>query len=548
MRATKVFITSVLFLIFAISVCAQTEIVVDYSQASSIKIEEPRLAHVNITGIDALPEGKEDNLHAWMEYNDDNGVFFKKRVVVNAQGATSLKFPKKNLAIDFCEDEWIGETTTSVTIGDWVKQDAFHLKANWLDSFRGGLAVATAYKLYDDMVADEPHILERAGLTDYSEKVLCHPDGFPCVVSLNGSFYGVYAWQLKKHRRNMGMKKDNPQHVWFQLQTYTSSFVTGDVNWNHIEVRNPKVVTDETKGIIEQFAGYYKELESMNHTLSRDAMRHEIERRYDVPCLIDFIIHGMVTANIDGFGKNAQFFTYDGYKWFVMPYDLDETFGNPWVGSFQFPAEWSWVSVPYSMEGYVNTVPYTWIVDYFWDDLKKRYACLRRSGVLSVEKIMSYLEDWNDRVGEDYYDKEYAMWASCPSNGVTVLDPHWKKIEDWSQYAKTVAYDAKKTYTPGQTCVYNYQIWEAVQTSTGVLPVVQSGYTDTEERVSRWIEKRLQLEDKYLGYDPSSGGVGLDGVAVDGGRYRNNSTKYIYNGAVVIQKDGSKWRVNGLNL
>lgn len=87
-----------------------------------------------------------------------------------------------------------------------------------------------------------------------------------------------------------------------------------------------------------------------------------------------------------------------------------------------------------------------------------------------------------------------------------------------------------------------------MQTSTGVLPVVQSGYTDTEERVSRWIEKRLQLEDKYLGYDPSSGGVGLDGVAVDGGRYRNNSTKYIYNGAVVIQKDGSKWRVNGLNL
>ena len=165
----------------------------DYSNNSSIVMDEPSLAYVNISGIESMPTGKEDNLHAWFEYSDDKGNTFKKRIILNAQGASTLRYPKKNLSIDFCEDEWIGAKTTKFTIGKWVKQDAFHFKANWLDSFRGGLAIVTAYRLYDDITQDRPHILERAGMTDYSTKALCHPDGFPCIISLNGKFYGIYA-------------------------------------------------------------------------------------------------------------------------------------------------------------------------------------------------------------------------------------------------------------------------------------------------------------------------------------------------------------------
>ena len=36
----------------------------------------------------------------------------------------------------------------------------------------------------------------------------CYPDGFPCVVYLNGAFYGIFSWQLKKHRDNMAMGRN----------------------------------------------------------------------------------------------------------------------------------------------------------------------------------------------------------------------------------------------------------------------------------------------------------------------------------------------------
>lgn len=424
MYAIRQHICVLIMLLFSTGVYAQK----DYSNNSSIVIDEPSLAHVNITGIESLPMTKNDNLHAWFEYSDDNGNYFKKRVIVNAQGATSLHYPKKNLSIDFCEDEWVGNKTTNITIGNWVKQDAFHFKANWLDSFRGGLAVYTTYKFYDDIVKDRPHILERAGITDYSKNVLCHPDGFPCVISLNGEFYGVYAWQLKKHRKNMGMQKDNPVQVWVQVDTYTDSFRSGEVDWDALDIRNPKKATQESKDIICKFAKYNNELSELCSTLSDDAMRQEIEKRYDVASFIDFIIYGLVTSNIDGFGKNVQLFTYDGVKWFVAPYDLDETFGISWVGSFLFPPEWSWISADYRMNESTNKVPYNWIMKYFWTDidceLDESLVCAknahtknygRRSGFTQIKEITLYNLDVIISVGyrvKSVQGTRFRQWAT----------------------------------------------------------------------------------------------------------------------------------------
>ena len=71
-----------------------------------------------------------------MEFYDCQGGYFCKKVILNAQGNSSLNFAKKNFAVDFCEDDWIGDKTTDISIGDWVKQDAFHFKAYYNDTFR----------------------------------------------------------------------------------------------------------------------------------------------------------------------------------------------------------------------------------------------------------------------------------------------------------------------------------------------------------------------------------------------------------------------------
>lgn len=474
----------------------------ELTHVSSFQLPEPALAYLNITGVNALPTGKTDDLHAYVEYRDEVGNHFMKRVILNAQGASSLKYPKKNLAMDFCEDEWVGDSTTSIQFSNWVKQDAFHFKANWIDTFRGGLAVATAYKLYDDIARNDKPIYERAGLTDYDPKALYHPDGFPCIISLNGQFQGVYAWQLKKHRKNMNMEKNNPKHVWFQLETYTSSFDTGEMNWSQIEIKNPKKVTDESKEYIQALANYNNELEALEKSCNEQTMREEILARFDVTSMINMIIHGVVTSNIDGFGKNANFFTYDGKIWFVMPYDLDETFGNSWISTFQFPAEWSYLFSDYSLLDTRRKIPFNWISKYFWQDIKDKYRMLRDDGTITTDNIMKYLLEWNNRVGAENYSQEYAKWTDCPSSMVPVINDHWEFVEDWTNYyAKDIEdFSSSRRYGKGDLCRYDYRLWRAKGESCSIFPIVRNGYFDTEERVREWLDKRISLEDIYFGY------------------------------------------------
>lgn len=226
----------------------------DLSNSSDIVLETPNCAYVNITGVTRMPWSKTEtssmDMHATVDVYDMNGHYFQKKVLLNAQGNSSMGFEKKNFAIDFCEDEWLGDKTTSITIGDWVTQDAFHFKAYYLDGFRG--TANAGYKLYDQIVADHESYVERAGFENNGAR--CYPDGFPCIVYLNGDFYGVFAWNLKKHRTNMNHTKDNPNHIQLDGTLGSGNLWSGTITWNSFEVRNPKTLytvdTEDVSGYI----------------------------------------------------------------------------------------------------------------------------------------------------------------------------------------------------------------------------------------------------------------------------------------------------------
>ena len=124
----------------------------DLSASANIKHAEPVCAYVNITGISQMPTEKNQDLHAWMECYDGSGNYFKKRVVLNAQGQSSMYHPKKNISVELYETAWGSGKTTDITFGEWVKQDEFHLKAYYTDFFRGCSKIA--YDIYDDITSD----------------------------------------------------------------------------------------------------------------------------------------------------------------------------------------------------------------------------------------------------------------------------------------------------------------------------------------------------------------------------------------------------------
>ena len=106
----------------------------DASGESVITMDEPRLAYVNLSEMGRLPTSKWTEQECWLEFHGA-GVYFKKRISIKGQGGFSIRYPKKNFSFELYEDDW--SATTDLVIGQWVEQDAFHLKAFWTDYFRG---------------------------------------------------------------------------------------------------------------------------------------------------------------------------------------------------------------------------------------------------------------------------------------------------------------------------------------------------------------------------------------------------------------------------
>ena len=133
----------------------------DWSDSTFVSLQMPVCGYVNITGVKKMPTSKAAApLHAYMEFYDGCGNYMKKKVLLKLQGQSSRRFPKKCFGAEFCEDEWIGEETTDVEIGNWVPQDGFHWKAYYSDYFRGIGTIG--YKFYDQIVSDRPRPWENA--------------------------------------------------------------------------------------------------------------------------------------------------------------------------------------------------------------------------------------------------------------------------------------------------------------------------------------------------------------------------------------------------
>lgn len=235
----------------------------DWSESSSLEIPEPRLIFINFTkdsGDVTWPISKTQDEECWMEFYDKAGNYFKKRVIFNAQGNSSMAFAKKNGSIDICNDEWEGEDTFKLKIGSWAPQDSFHFKALATDFFKGLSFIS--YKIALQVQNTRPYDENRTwklGLlngrtigTDQftSEQVddlsvnldngaLCQPDGIPAIIHLNGEFYGIYVFALKKHRDNYHMDKNNPTHIHVDCGDGGNMF---NLNWNGFEVRAPKAL------------------------------------------------------------------------------------------------------------------------------------------------------------------------------------------------------------------------------------------------------------------------------------------------------------------
>ena len=441
--------------------------VIDFSDTNIVIIDKPTCAYINITGTDEMPKSKTDILNVCMDIFTDDGNHFLKRAIISAQGNSSLYFPKKNFKADFCEDQWKGEKTTSFTIGEWVKQDAFHFNSYYVDYLRGIGVVC--YQLYDQIAQNSGRPWTRAlgDIAKPKENARCYPDGFPCIVYLNGDFYGIFAWQLKKHRDNMNMKKKEAMHIHLDGKIGNDTFWGHEnIEWNQFEVRNPKKLytmdgqvydgdnpqelidetskfylienddettkaakerTAQVKHCIEALASYYAEVENMQKAKrNRDEIRSFIEEHFDMTSMIDYACFHFVVNNYDGFRNNWQWFTYDGKKWFVTPYDLDNTFGNCYSEVTPPEKVWTGGGAPWQLFSIFG--PFYWMPSYFAEEMEDRYFELRDARIIDSANIIGLLQKWHHSI-RDFYANEWRRWPE--SMCITAYHDSLERYEEW---------------------------------------------------------------------------------------------------------------------
>lgn len=459
-----------------------------------LNIPTPRCARLNIisssdltklskVGLAGAVKGKNYDIPAVVEFWDMQGNYFKKNSYISGQGSSSMNYIKKSIALDLFDSE-VGGDSFSVKFGEWVPQDSFHLKAYYTDPFRGMCVIG--YSIYNDIVKtrglEKDYVWKRALLNtdaitptnpivDGKKEVLlytesgarCFPDGFPCMVFQNGEFWGLYSFQLKKHRSNYCLNKKTAEHIHLDGNiSETSLFnANGDsslIQWKNInkvgfEIRNPKSLylmdgseydADLNSGeLIDETSEFYDELKhktsakvkkyiiDFSKTLATikaaedvylgnktdenlKAIKDTLETYFDSENLIDYLITCDLLRNTDGFADNWQWVTYNGVKWYVCLYDVDATLGNHWqpVQTINPPLDGKHVTQiisKISMMKYITT--------YYVSELEERYAYLRKNGIIDTERIVTKIRDWMLRFGGQYaYELEANKWTDFVKN------------------------------------------------------------------------------------------------------------------------------------
>ena len=332
------------------------------------------------------------------------------------QGESSLQYPKKNYTLKFYHDALYARKDKVDLLPLGIKKSKFVIKANWID--RSMARNVVSCRLWGQMVKSRhnapPELL--AASPNFGAI-----DGYPIKVYVNGTFHGLYSFNLPKDEDLFGMDAENPLHCVVcgdnnqNTDSNSSAFrtaVIGNGNWE-LEVPD----TWQTYDVEE-------EGQTVTHTV-KDNLSSTIafvinstdegfvvgfNNHIDLESAIDYFLLMFLECGVDSVARNLILLTYDGgNKWYCSAYDKDMTWGNGLIGAptynprLPFPA------------GYNNTNSLLWerLTALFGDAIWARWNELKNT-ILSPTNIKAEFNYfWKDVADEDY-EADASKWPSMP--------------------------------------------------------------------------------------------------------------------------------------
>lgn len=330
-------------------------------------------------------------------YGDKTGT-----CTVKWQGSSSLAYPKKNYTIKF--------DNAFEAVDGWGEQKKYCLKANYIDHSHARNVVSC--KLWGQIVKSRANANGKLTALPNSGAI----DGFPCVITINGEYQGLYTFNIPKDGWMFGMGETETEAIICGAGNDASAFReeftadTIDLEYAPDENNADWVLTSLNRLI--------------NACLNSDGtdLDTTVAKYLDWDSAIDYYIFITLLGAKDMEYKNYLLATYDGTKWFFSAYDCDSTYGLYWNGKYFTGA----TEPPHFGATWQKALDLVRV--YKKDELKARYAELRAS-VMSDANVILEFSNFVCQIPERIYLSDTEVWSGIPSSAASNL----AQIVSWYQ-------------------------------------------------------------------------------------------------------------------
>lgn len=500
----------------------------DFSKDSHIELPIPRIAAQVRIYAPKLPTTKQDDIEAEIEYNDKDGNYFRKPIILNAQGASAMNYYVKNMAIDINDG-------SEIKFGDFPTQDSFHLKKYYIDAFRGQCIVG--YWLMEQVYKSRPagqqypyeYSYSNNSVTDgfgdikkdFFNGAKCHPDGFPIIITWvntetkEETWMGIYTWNLKKSKEVYNCNKKKAENIILDGDINDSSLWNGTIDWSAFEIRNPKNLIDidgnnydgdnpkelsETDSLSKKVKDYIVRFSNALHDIKSNKTKETFEKYFVPNIMIDHFLANQILYNVDGIRRNTIWVSYTGQIINPTLYDLDSLFGNHPSGLLIIKDSQS-----SGILGIDNELPTKYLYELYSQEIKARYSELRKVGIFTADNIQGLLEKWTVSIGYDNFSKEFQTYPETNSYRKSNVSEKWELVG----WGNGNAYDENKTYSKGELCKLYDLTFSAKEEVLGISPITTpyehymqgGGFFNSIQRVFNWLIERITFLDKTFNYN-----------------------------------------------
>ena len=388
----------------------------------------PQVYLTGVNGVVAPSSDDEGEVDFQLHYVSKNEEF-TAYCTLKLQGDSSKNssYLKKNYTVKMFSDS-THETKLKREFRDWgFKTNKYILKANWIDATHARQMVA--YDIWSKIVKT------REGYADSVEATLPNQgtsDGFPVIVYINDTYYGIYTWILPKSDTLFGVDENDANQfvIYGQLNTdgtYRKTANNFRALWSGTDVDNWEVEvgtnSDIVKTAVNNFINFVM-------TATDEEFYANLCNYCNVDSLIDGYLFDYYLCGIDGLAQNMILICRDGATFTLGIWDRDSTFGLWWDGSKIIPATYR------CPEDYQERYSLLWarLEGTFYNELKARKAELRADGApLSFGNIVGTFDTFVHNIGDDRYDENNAAYTQ-PSKSIATKKQFREFVRDRLAY------------------------------------------------------------------------------------------------------------------